>query len=442
MIIIPDKCKFIFEKLEYKGFECFAVGGCVRDSLRGVEPQDWDFTTNATPDEILGVFCDYRTIDIGKRFGTICVVDKGIPFEITTYRTESGYSDSRHPDSVLFTADITKDLSRRDFTMNSIAYNPKQGLVDPFNGLEDIQNKIIRCTGEPLKRFCEDALRIIRALRFSSVLGFSVEDKTSDSLLKCKERLKDVHPHRIKKELIGLICGKYASSVLDEYRDVVTVIIPELKKMFDCTQNNPHHKFDVWHHTLKALEYSPDDELLKFSVFFHDIGKPYLKTTDEKGVDHFKKHPAKSAEITESVLKHFGFTQSFVKDVKSLVLFHDERFKKANEDIKRVLNILGEDLIFKLFEISYCDISAQSDYKKDEKLKFLERVRVETERIISNNECYSLKDLDISGRDLLKLGFKGEQIGVILENLLKSVIKGKLRNEYKQLKEAAKSINL
>lgn len=442
MISIPNKCKFIFETLENNGFECFAVGGCVRDSLRGVEPQDWDFTTNATPDELLSIFSEYKTVDIGKSFGTICVISQGVSFEITTYRTEGDYSDSRHPDSVVFSNDICDDLSRRDFTMNSIAYNYKMGLVDPFGGFDDIRNGIIRCTGVPVERFSEDALRIIRALRFSSVLGFSIEKNTSEAIFECKERLCQVHPHRIRKELSQLICGKNAHLVLYEYKDVISIIIPEIKDMFYCDQHNPHHIFNVLEHTLKALEYCPQDEVLRLSVFFHDIGKPYMKTTDEKGIDHFKKHPAKSAEIAEKILKRFGFPSNVLSDVITLVRYHDERFRKKSEDIKRVLNVTGERLFFKLFEISSCDIMAQSDYQRTEKLEYLKKVEQEARRILKNGECYSLKRLAVRGNDLITLGYEGEQIGFLLNELLKMVIKGKVKNEKADLIDMVQKIQM
>ena len=442
MINIPSKCRFVFEKLTNSGFKCFAVGGCVRDSIMGIEPKDWDFTTDATPDEISAVFKDFRLIEIGKKYGTICVVCGDDSFEITTFRRDGDYSDNRHPDCVHFSSDICDDLSRRDFTMNSIAYSDTLGFVDSFGGTDDIKNRLIRCTGEPAVRFQEDALRILRALRFASVLGFKIEKNTSEAIFACKDNLKSVHPHRMRKELSGLLMGKYAFNVLSEYSQVIAVIIPEILPMLDCIQNNPHHKYDVWHHTLHALNFAPADEIVRLSVFFHDIGKPHVKTTDVKGVDHFKLHQIKSTEIAHNVLSRFGYPAKTISDVKLLVRYHDERFRKQDESIKKILSIIGKDLIESLFVISECDLLAQSEYKHTEKINHLKFIKARTKSIIDKDECFSLSQLKIKGDDLLSIGYKGKEIGMVLSKLLRLVIKGKLDNNKIELINAAKEINV
>lgn len=440
VLFIPEKCNFIFEALEKRGFQCFAVGGCVRDALMGNTPADWDFTTDALPEEIEECFKDYTTIDIGKRFGTICVISHGEPYEITTFRCDGEYTDSRHPDSVSFSKTITEDLSRRDFTINSMAYSPKTGIVDPFLGKEDLESKLIRCTGKATERFGEDALRMLRAVRFASRLGFSLETKTAEAISRHKDSLSNVHPQRMRKELTGILMGEHSHDVLMRYRDVIAVVIPEIKPMFDLPQNNPHHKYDVWTHTLTALKNSPQDETIRLAVFFHDIGKPKMKTTDAGGIDHFKKHQLESERIARNILRRFAYPADTVSDVCKLIRFHDERFKNLSPDIKRVLGEVGEELFIKLLEVSRADILSQSDYRRDEKLLHHKKVLQEYYRIIDSDECYKLSQLALKGNDLMELGFRGEAIGHALDVLLRLVIKGKAENTRESLLFYANSL--
>ena len=437
---IPQKCKLIFEILQNNGFECYAVGGCVRDSIMGQSPQDWDFTTDALPDDICRCFSQYTTIDIGRDYGTICVVIDSEPFEITTYRCDGEYTDSRHPDSVTFTRNLIDDLARRDFTINSIAYSPATGFVDPYGGIKDIDDGIIRCTGIPYDRFSEDALRILRALRFSARLGFDIEKQTASAIHNLKDNLKAVHPQRIRKELTGILVAADAPSVISEYQDVMAVIIPEIEPMSETSQNNPHHCYNVWEHTVKALENTPSDELVRFAVFFHDIGKPSVKSTDSKGIDHFTKHQTISAELTSQILRRFGFPSKFVKDVSLLVKYHDERFRNSGADIKRILSIIGEDLFFKLMDVIYADISAQSDYQREDKFNLLKSTSEQAKTIIASGECYTLSALAVNGSDLIKMGFKGKAISHSLSVLLKLVIKGKAENTKESLLFYANSL--
>ncbi len=441
MINIPRECNFIFEILERNGFECFAVGGCIRDAIMGNNPSDWDFTTNALPDDILRCFSTYKTIEVGKKYGTITVVSHGEPYEITTYRVDGEYSDSRHPDSVTYSSSIVEDLRRRDFTVNSIAYSPKHGLIDPFGGVADIENGIIRCTGVAKERFTEDALRILRALRFSSKFNFQIEQYTKDAIFECMNGLSHVHPNRLRKELTVILMGE-AKQIMLEYRDVLAVIIPEIKPMFDLAQNNPHHCYDVWMHTAVALSHTLPSEVLKLAVFFHDIGKPHVKTTDESGIDHFKKHQMYSENITRTVMQRFCYPKSTIDDVCTLVRYHDERFRSMTVDIKRVLGKVTQRLFYDLSLVSYADIMAQSEYMREEKLAHRDKVLVEARRIIHNNECYSLGQLAINGDDLLELGYKGKEIGVILNTLLKMVIKGTAENTKESLFKSISSITL
>lgn len=440
MIKVPDKCRFIFEKLEKSGFEVYAVGGCVRDSLMNKHPQDWDFATNATPDEICKVFSDYKYYDVGKKYGTIAVIADEDIYEITTFRGDGAYTDNRHPDSVSFCSRIEDDLSRRDFTMNSIAFSESSGIVDPFGGVSDINNGIIRCTGEPLKRFSEDALRIIRAIRFSSALGFSLDAPTKEAVFMLKDNLQSVHPNRMNKELVNILSGRYVSRILSEYADVLAVVIPEIVPMFDCLQNNPHHKYDVWNHTVKTFDFAPEDSIVRLALFFHDIGKPYVKTSDKKGVDHFKTHQLKSAEIAERVLRRFAFPTDVVNDVILLIKYHDERFRNKSVSVKQTLKVLGKDLFFQLLKIAECDMKAQSEYKREEKIAMLKEVRNLADIIISENQCYSLAQLNVKGNDILKLGYKGKEVGVILDKLLEAVIKEEMPNQKEVLLSAVSGI--
>lgn len=440
MIDIPEKCKLIFNKFEKNGFECYAVGGCVRDSIMGNVPHDWDFTTNALPDDICRLFSDYPTIDIGRDYGTICVVIDSEPFEITTYRFDGVYSDSRHPDSVSFSRSITEDLARRDFTINSIAYSEKSGYADPYNGMSDIKSKTIRCTGEPSKRFGEDALRMLRAVRFAARFGFCVEEGTKEAMFSLKDNLSLVHPQRIRKELSGILMAENSADIIGEFRELIAVIIPEIKPMFDLSQNNPHHKFDVWNHTLEALRNTPCDEVVRFAVFFHDIGKPSVKTTDDKGIDHFKKHQLESVVITRKILRRFGYSNKFIDSVCALIHHHDERFRLMDADIRRVLSDIGEELFHKLMLVSLADMLAQSDYKREEKLNHREEVINAAQTIVSRGDCYTLSQLEVKGPDLIEMGFKGSAISHALSVLLKLVIKGKVPNKKDELLFIANSL--
>ncbi len=440
MIVLPNETDFIFEKLFEKGFECFAVGGCVRDLIRGYNPQDFDFTTNAKPSEIKECFSKYKTLDIGAKYGTITVINEGKSYEITTYRVDGDYNDSRHPDFVDFSSDIRDDLSRRDFTVNSIAYNEKRGFVDSFGGIDDIKKKIIRATGEPQKRFEEDALRILRALRFSAKLGFSIDKATKEAMFSCKDMLTAVHPQRVKKELEGFLLSDIASEMLIEYREILAVVIPEIAPMFSVEQNTPHHIYNVYEHTAHVVGATPADISLRLAALLHDSGKPSKKTTDKKGVDHFKGHPERSVKLAENALLRMGFPFEIRQETLTLIKFHDERYKRGSYDVKRVLNAMPYSTFKKLCVLSKADIMAQSEYRRDEKLSLIDYAENEAKRIIEAGECYNLSMLDISGDDLKALGYRGAQLGDTLSKLLDLVMKGEILNDKYELMYFAKSM--
>lgn len=433
-INLSKNATFIIETLEKNGFECFAVGGCVRDSLLSFEVNDWDFTTSATPDEIIDTFSDYTTIDVGKRFGTICVVIDCENFEITTYRTDGKYSDTRHPDSVCFSKNIKDDLSRRDFTINALAYNDRVGLVDEFDGLTDLKYGVIRCVGEPDVRFSEDALRIMRALRFASTYGFSIEPKTSKSIFSNKDKLNCVASERIIKELSKLIVGPHADFILRRYKEVISEFIPEISVMFNFDQKSLHHNKDLWKHTVSAVKHTPQDEIMRTVMLLHDIGKPMTVSTDEQGHNHFHNHPKLSAEIASTILKRLKYPSAFIGTVRQLIEYHDTRLTPDPKVIKRCLRDIGEDNMRMLLKIQRADILAQSSYKREEKLSTLSKVSEEFERIVNSDECYSLNNLCINGRDILKFGVKnGSDVGVILSKCLDKVIDGTLENSRDEL---------
>lgn len=440
-LVLPYHARFIIERLQQNGYSCYAVGGCVRDSILGREPADWDFTTSALPEEIERVFADCRTLNFGKQFGTIGIMLDNDQFEVTTYRVDGDYTDSRHPDAVSFSDSLKDDLSRRDFTINAMAYNDTDGLIDCFGGLKDLQYGVIRCVGVATNRFAEDALRILRALRFASTLGFSIEASTSDAIISGRKMLSAIANERITSELLKLLCGKKVDFILRRYRNVFTVFIPELLGTFDFEQNTKHHNRDVYRHMVAAVKNIEPDPMLRTTMLFHDIGKPMSRTTDKHGVSHYKNHPILGAAMTEEILRRLCLPRRFIDEVTTLIRWHDVRVKPDPIQIKRLLSELGEDMIFKLFKVQLADIMAQSMYLREEKLATLSASKAETQRIIGSGECYNLRMLAVNGSDLIHIGItSGEKIGEVLHLLLDKVITGELENDKSVLIDAARSL--
>lgn len=440
-LVLPYNARFIIDRLQQSGYTCYAVGGCVRDSILGREPADWDFTTSALPEEIERVFSDCRTLNFGKQFGTIGVILDNEQYEVTTYRLDGDYSDARHPDTVSFSSSLQDDLSRRDFTVNAMAYNDTDGLIDYFEGQKDLQYGVIRCVGVATNRFAEDALRILRALRFASTLGFSIEPSTSDAILSGRKMLSAIASERISEELLKLLCGEKADFVLRRYRSVFAVFIPELVGTFDFDQNTKHHNRDVFRHTVASVKNIEPDPVLRTTMLFHDIGKPMSRTTDKFGVSHYKNHPILGAAMTEEILRRLCMPRRFIEEVTTLIRYHDVRLKPDPVQIKQLLGTLGVDTVRRLYKVQHADILAQSMYLREEKLSTLAAVEEETERILSAGECYNLKMLNISGADLLHIGVtSGEEIGRKLDTLLNMVINGELSNDKPTLIAAAKAI--
>ena len=431
-MLIPEKAQIIFQMLSDAGYECFLVGGCVRDMLMGKKPHDIDITTNALPEETKAVFSDFHTLDIGIKHGTITVIVGGEPVEITTYRTESEYTDGRHPDRVTFTKSIRDDLSRRDFTCNAIAYNPSVGLVDPFSGIADIESKTLRCVGFAEDRFKEDSLRILRALRFASVLGFKIEEDTAKAMYTCRELISIVSPERIFTEISKLICGKNAGKILAEYSDILAVALPEIKDMKGFQQHNFHHIYDVLNHTAKVVDSVSPAATLRLAALFHDCGKPDCFSLDEKGVGHFYSHASISARKADEALLRLRCDNATREKVVKLVKIHDSPIEPDSKTVKKKLQKYGEEIFFDLIKLQRADnmgLAPKFLYRQETYDKLEEIAR----QIIEENQCFSLKDLAVGGRDMIALGLKGKDIGLALDELLKAVIEEKCANDKESL---------
>lgn len=438
---LPNNVDKILNMLNNAGCEAFAVGGCVRDAMLGIEPNDWDITTSAQPAEIKEVFSSCRTIDIGEAHGTIGVLIDDVVYEITTYRIDGDYADKRHPDSVSFAKTIEEDLSRRDFTVNAMAYNNEKGIVDPFNGQADLKYKALRCVGDPDTRFNEDALRILRGLRFASVYNFGIESKTAASIIRNRLLLNDISEERIASEFNKLLCGDNVKYILSRYKDVFSVFFPEIVSTFDFAQNTPHHNKTVWRHITASVSFIEPDELLRLVMFLHDVGKPLALRTDSKGIDHFKGHNHFGAVLAKNALERLKYPRKTIDDVCVLIEYHDVRFNEDKRKIKHVLNIIGKENFERLLKIQLADIKAQSMYKRESKLRDHELAKQAFREITENNECYSLQSLAINGSDLIHLGITdGKSIGFILDNLLDEVINETLENDNVTLKKQALEI--
>lgn len=402
---------------------------------------DIDIASSAKPDELEHLLSQHniKYIETGIKHGTVTAVLDKTPYEITTFRTEGIYKDNRHPENVAFVEDICLDLSRRDFTVNAIAYNEKDGLVDPFNGLEDINNKTLRAVGDPDKRFREDALRIMRGLRFASVLGFEIEKKTKSAIFRNKELLKNIAVERIFTELKKLLSGSNVENVLLEYRDVIAVVIPELKATFDFPQNTKWHLYDVYTHIVKSVAVSPEKDYIRFTLLLHDISKPECKTTDKAGQDHFKGHPVAGAEKAAEILNRLKVSRDFFNKVTKLVRIHDFHILYDKANIKHWLRELGAERTFDFIDVKIADLATHNlDYAGKE-LELLYSIKELTQQILDNKEPYKISDLQINGNALASLGYKGSQISKEMDELLGFVIENPASNEYSILLNKAKT---
>lgn len=434
--------KTIIDMLTSSGYEAYAVGGCVRDCLMGRSSDDIDITTSATPLEMEQIFNanSVRYIETGIKHGTITVVSCGDTFEVTTYRTDGSYLDSRHPESVEFVRDLKEDLARRDFTINALAYNEGAGIVDEFGGQADIKNKIIRAVGNPDKRFKEDALRIMRALRFASVLDFDIESKTKKALLDNMELLKNVSRERIYNELSKLLMGSNVYNILVQYKEIFGVIIPELVPIFNIEQNTKWHIYDVWCHTAKSVECAPDDLALRYIMLLHDIGKAFAKQTDENGTDHFKGHQKISADYADVALKSLKVPNTIYDRAMAVIPIHDIHIGTEKKNVKKWLSRLGEQSLRDLIEVKRADKKAQNPALTGEELARLDVTEKLLNSIIIEGEPFTIKDLSINGNDLKALGYEGKQIGALLDKLLNEVINESIENTNEALIKYVKGL--
>lgn len=429
IIALPEGVARALSMLEAAGYEAFIVGGCVRDALMGIPPKDYDITTSAQPGQTKAVFADFHVIETGIQHGTVTVMMEGMPLEITTYRTEGTYSDNRHPDSVAFTTSLREDVARRDFTMNAIAYSPARGLIDHFGGEADIREGVIRCVGDPDTRFREDALRMMRGIRFASVLDFRIEENTAAAIRGNKERIPSVSAERIQVELTKLLCGDNVRSVLMDWWDVLGTVIPEILPMHGFDQKTPYHIYDVWEHTAVAVQETPPVPYLRLSALLHDVGKPSSFFTDEKGIGHFYGHPAVSARMAEEILTRLKYDNVTRRRVITLVKEHDRIIEPKETAVKRALSRLTPEVFFDLLTIKRADNLAQAPNYRD-RLETYDTMEDMARDMLAKNECISVASLAVNGNDLIALGMKpGKEIGEMLSHLLDRVIRGKLEND-------------
>ena len=419
---LPKNVQAIINTLEQAGFEGYAVGGCVRDTLLEKEPDDWDITTNASPTQVKELF--KRTIDTGIQHGTVTVLMDHETYEVTTYRIDGEYEDSRHPKEVIFTANLLEDLKRRDFTINAMAYNDASGIVDAFSGMQDLEHKIIRCVGNPVERFTEDALRMMRAVRFSGQLGYEIEEKTGQAVLQLAPTLSKISAERICTELTKLMVSSHPDYLRKAYELGMTkVFLPEFDDAMATEQNNPHHCYGVGEHILHSLLYVKADKVLRFAMLFHDLGKAYTKTVDHEGIDHFHGHVEKSAEIADKRMKSLRFDNDTREKVVRLVKYHDYKIDLTKKAVRRAIVKVGEDIFPYLLDVKRADFLSQSLYKREEKEEELQQLTMLYEQILEEKDCISIKSLAVNGSDLIAMGMKpGKEIGVTLQKLFDLVL--------------------
>ncbi|MDO4648923.1 MAG: CCA tRNA nucleotidyltransferase [Eubacteriales bacterium] len=428
-IVIPEKAERIIKTLEEAGYEAYVVGGCVRDSILGRIPDDWDLTTSATPEQVKSLFS--RTIDTGIQHGTVTVMIQKEGFEVTTFRVDGDYVDHRHPTSVSFTPDLREDLKRRDFTINAMAYSPAKGLIDMFGGREDLKNGIIRCVGNPMERFQEDALRMMRAVRFSAQLGFEIEEETAGSIEVLQENLRAVSAERIQTELVKLVVSDHPDYLRIAYeRGITNIILPEFDVCMETAQNTPHHQYTVGEHILHSMQEVPKDRILRLTMLLHDIGKPSVKKTDENGRDHFKMHGPAGVAIAGKILKRLKFDNDTYQKVTKLVEWHDYRPLPTETSVRQAVYKIGEELFPMYLKVQKADVLAQSTLWREEKLERIRQVSEIFQRIQKRGDCISLKTLAVKGKDLIDAGFPaGKSMGMILNMLLDHVLEVPEDNE-------------
>ena len=435
---LPADVQNIISVLESNGHEAYAVGGCVRDCILGKVPHDWDITTSALPEQVKALFS--RTFDTGIEHGTVTVLMHGEGYEVTTYRVDGKYEDGRHPKEVTFTASLEEDLKRRDFTINAMAYNDTKGLVDLFGGKSDLDSGIIRAVGNPTERFTEDALRMLRALRFSAQLGFEIEKDTYDAIKTLAPTLERISAERIQVEMVKLVTSDHPERIRDVYETGLTkVFFPEFDTMMECEQVNKHHQYSVGEHTIVSMGLVEPDKVLRLTMMLHDVAKPVCKTTDEKGQNHFKLHPIEGEKIAKTVLRRLKFDNDTTDKVCNLVRNHDDRPEISPRNIRRMIIRVGQDNFDNLLAVKRADTLAQSMYHREEKLQYIADLKAAFDEVVAAGDCLSIKDLQINGKDLLDMGVpQGQRIGEVLKSIFDQVVEDPELNQRETLLNMAR----
>lgn len=439
-ILLPEPVRMALDLLEGKGFQAYAVGGCVRDRLLDMEPFDWNIATSALPCETAECFSGCaRVMLTGAQLGTVSVILGGMRMEATTFRVDGDYSDTRRPDRVRFTGDIREDLRRRDFTVNAMAYHPRRGLVDPFGGYEDTKAGVLRCLGDPDARLSQDALRILRALRFMSQRGFTMEKKTGQAVLRCRELLRQLSAQRIAGETERLLCGAGVGAVLRQYHAVLEVFMPELAPMVGFRQRNPYHLYDVFEHTVRVVENVVPVREVRLAALLHDCGKPDCFSVDERGIGHFYGHPAHSVRHARDILGRLKYDKRTIELVCALIEHHDAYIPPEEKTVRRLLSRLGPERTQLLLELKKGDCIGQGvSLERVESLREAQRVAA---AVVERGECLTLADMAVDGKDLIGIGApRGPYIGRLLDELLNRVIEGTLKNERGALLDASREL--
>lgn len=440
-IQLPGDVKKIIQTLQEAGYEAYAVGGCVRDSLLGRIPSDWDITTSAEPAEVKRLF--RRTFDTGIQHGTVTVLFDKTGYEVTTYRIDGRYEDGRHPAEVTFTPNLEEDLKRRDFTVNAMAYNDEAGLIDCFGGMEDLEEGVIRCVGDPAERFHEDALRIMRAVRFAAQLDARIEESTAMAIRELAPTLTRISAERIQVELVKLLTSDHPEKMRDLYElGITAVILPEFDRIMETEQNNPHHCFSVGEHTIHTLMNVENDKVLRLTMLFHDFGKAETRTTDDAGIDHFHGHEKISAQMAGRIMRRLKFDSNTMNRVCRLVEKHDLKVDPSARAVRHAASGMGEDLFPLFLQVKRADTLGQSDYEREEKLDRICRVEQIYRNVQEQKECLNLKQLALDGRDLIALGVQpGHEMGDLLESMLRMVLDDPDKNDRAFLTEYVKKLH-
>lgn len=428
MIPLPSQIHTALSLLDAAGHEVYVVGGAVRNHVMGLPAKDWDITTSALPREVKEVFRGFRLIETGLKHGTVTVLVDSEPIEITTFRVDGSYTDHRRPDRVQFTGTLQEDLARRDFTINALAYHPQKGITDYYGGVDDIRAGILRCVGEPDRRFREDGLRMLRGLRFASVFDLTIHRETAEAIHRNRELLGHIAAERIRGELTKLLCGPSAGKILARFRDVAAICIPELAPMFDFFQHNPHHDRDVWTHTLAAVDSIPPDPVLRWAALLHDVGKPGCFSIESDGLGHFYGHAQRSTMLADEILSRLRFDNDSRKQITTLIRYHDLPIPPERKPVRRLINKLGEDTVRQLILLHIADTMGQSEICRG-RIGEYELTARTLEEVLREESCFSLKDLAVNGNDMLALGLRGRAIGQALDRCLNGVMEELVPNE-------------